>query len=68
MLVQLRHQESGKIYVIPASQVVVFNDDGDPVDITYERDRLILCTDAGQSDFVNTIAALKISKLDTKRG
>lgn len=63
MFVQILHKESGKTYVIPASQVVVFNDDGHPVSLTYERDGLLVCTDAAQQDFGRMVSDLKINKL-----
>ena len=63
MLVQVRHKETGKVYEIPCVQVVVYNDSGQPVSIAYERDKLIVCTDAGQGDYSRTISELKIGNL-----
>ena len=63
MFVQIRHRDSGKIYLIPASQVVIANDDGQPVSIAYERTGLIVCTDATQQDFSTIVNDLRISDI-----
>lgn len=63
MIVHVRHKETGKIYAIPCVQVVVYNDSGQPVSIAYERDELIVCTDAGQDDYSRTISDLRIGKI-----
>lgn len=60
MIVHVRHKDTGKVYEIPCVQVIVYNDSGQPVSIAYERDQLIVCTDAGQGDYSRTISDLKI--------
>jgi hypothetical protein len=63
VFVQVRHKETGRVYEIPCAQVVVYNDSGQPVSIAYERDDLIVCTDAGQPDYSRTIGELKIGNV-----
>jgi hypothetical protein len=65
VFVQVRHKDTGKVYLIPCSQVVVFNDSGQPVSLAYERDQLIVCTDAGQPDYSRTVDELKIGNIKT---
>lgn len=65
MFVQIRHRDSGKIYLIPASQVVTVNDDGQPISIAYERSGLIVCTDATQQDFSTVVSDLRIADIKT---
>jgi hypothetical protein len=63
MLAQLLHRDSGKSYLVPTVQLVVYNDSGQPVAICYQRDGLIVFTDAAQSDFSSTIGELKINNI-----
>mgnify|MGYP000855571849 CR=1 FL=1 len=63
MFVQVRHRDSGKTYLLPVSQVVVANNDGQPVSLAYERDGLIVCSDATQQDFAGIVKDLRIADL-----
>lgn len=65
MFVQVRHRDSGKIYVIPVAQVVVANDNGQPVSVAYERSGLIVCADATQPDFSTIVSDLRLSNIKT---
>ena len=61
MLIEIIHP-NGKHYSIPASQVVVNNDDGAPVAVAYETGGLIVYTDVTKSDFSSTAQQLKLAK------
>ena len=54
---------NGKQYRIPASQVVVYSDDGHPVAVSYEHGNLIIHTDRSHQDFDRTVDSLRIENL-----
>lgn len=63
MLIKIIHS-SGEPYLIPVHQAIVYSDNGDPVAIVYERDKMIVYTDIGQDDFGRVADQLKIKKID----
>jgi hypothetical protein len=58
----LKHQ-NGKQYRMPVDQVVVYNDDGLPVALTYLHDGLIVHTDLSATDFDQTCRNLRLERL-----
>jgi len=64
MLIKIIH-DTGEPYLIPVHQAVVYSDNGDPVAIVYERDKMIVYTDIGQDDFAKVADQLLIKKIDT---
>ncbi len=60
----IQHPETGKPLLITTKQVVIYNDDGRPVALTYEHAGLIIHTDASQDDFGRTCEDLRIRPLD----
>ena len=63
MQVVINH-ENGQQYCMKVNQVVVYNDDGLPVAITYEHAGLIVHTDVTQDDFDSTCRTLCVTKLE----
>ena len=66
MLVQFIHKDSGKLYTMEVTQVVVCTDGGSPVAIAYERSGMVVYTDAGRNDFDSTCSDLKIKPIPAK--
>jgi hypothetical protein len=62
MYVRVIHS-SGKPILVTASEVVIYADDGTPVAITYEREKMLVHTDRNQSDFESTASSLAIGEL-----
>jgi hypothetical protein len=62
MQVILNHP-NGKQYRLPATQVVVYNDDGHPVAVTYEHGGLLIHSDASHNDFDRTLFSLKVASI-----
>lgn len=62
MYVRIIHS-SGKPIFVPACEVVVYADNGTPVAITYEREKMIVHTDQTHSDFNATASGLAIGTL-----
>ena len=60
MQIILNHP-NGKQYRLPASQVVVYNDDGHPIAVTYEHGGLLLHSDVTHPDFDRTALSLKVT-------
>lgn len=56
--------ESGKKYLLPASQCTVFADTGDPVALTYEHAGLVLHSDVEHKDFAETCESLHVQRLE----
>jgi hypothetical protein len=65
VIVEFKHI-NGQIFRLPAHQVVVYNDDGHPVSMSYETAGLMIHADANHPDFDNAITELKIRKIDPK--
>lgn len=63
--VEIVHK-SGKRYFVPADQVVVYADCGDPVAVTYEHGGVIVHSDMGHKDFPKVCSTLKITRRETK--
>lgn len=61
--VEIIHK-SGKRYLVPADQVVVFAECGDPVAVTYEHGGIIVHSDMGHEDFPKVCHSLKIARLE----
>ena len=62
MFVRIIHI-SGKPILLEACEVVTFADNGEPVAITYERQKMIVHTDRNQADFDKTSSDLAIGPL-----
>lgn len=60
MLVDIINSESGKRYRVPAAQIIVYTDTGEPCAIAYVKDGLIIHCDAGQNDFNQVCESLKL--------
>lgn len=63
MFISIRHT-NGKSYRMPITQAVLYTDDGWPCTLAYERDGLIIYTDANQPDFAGTVRELRIKRED----
>lgn len=62
MYARLLHT-SGKPILVPISEVVVYADNGVPVAITYEREKMIVHTDRSQADFSAVAASLAVGEI-----
>jgi hypothetical protein len=58
--------ENGKQLVFPVTQVVVYNDDGEPCAITYPHGGLMLHTDRSHEDFEHACQVLRIKALTSE--
>lgn len=65
MFIEIIHP-GGQRYRIPASQVVIHNDDGNPVAVAYETSGLLVYTDVTKGDFNTVVGQLKLKKVDTQ--
>lgn len=57
----IRFVKDGRAYTIPVSQVVVYTDLGTPAALTYEHERMLVHSDAGQADFAEQCRELGIT-------
>jgi len=68
VLVEIVHT-NGKRYRIPAVQVVVYTDDGDPVALTYEHAGILIHGDVEHPDFSSMCTQLHVKRIaGDKRG
>lgn len=66
MIISFIHKDTGKVYTVPVNQVVMFNDGGDPVAVSYEQAGFLISTNKSMTDFDRVLALLGIQKLDIK--
>jgi len=56
---------NGKVYRMPAQQVVCYNTAGQPLDVVYESGGLLVQSDAQDDDFGHTLSLMRIGKLES---
>jgi hypothetical protein len=65
MLVKIIHG-SGKVYTLPASQVVIHTDDGEPVALAFEKAGFIVYSSASENSFHKVCTDNGIRAIDAK--
>jgi hypothetical protein len=65
MFVKIIHG-SGKVYTLPASQVIVHTDDGEPVALAFEKAGFIVYSSASEKSFHKMCADNGIGPIDVK--
>ena len=61
MFICFRHT-NGKVYKLPISQMSLHTSDGWPCALAYEREGLIIYTDANDADFGTQVQSLYIKR------
>ncbi len=66
MLIRFTHKTTGKVLTLPCAQVVVMDDLGVPLAVTYQDGEVVIHSDATHDDFAQVIQDLHLGVVAQK--